>query len=165
MSSSGIAAFARRQGLLKSGSKAGAGHEEQQSSCALTDSGKPGAVVSTGTAEEAGRVVSYPHCRICWGASDSERGGQLVSPCQCTGSVRYIHLRCLHKWQRTLRSQGSTRKAHTCDLCCARYRLTHSAPLWLTTSNSNTARLLKTAAWVTFEGWQFAVLVGGVVQG
>ncbi|WIA23404.1 hypothetical protein OEZ85_000161 [Tetradesmus obliquus] len=65
-----------------------------------------------------------PTCRLCWDTADSnEPGGELLSPCACSGSLRYIHKRCLQDWQRTLRSQGQGRRANTCELCKAPYRL------------------------------------------
>ncbi|KAF6256167.1 hypothetical protein COO60DRAFT_139991 [Scenedesmus sp. NREL 46B-D3] len=58
-----------------------------------------------------------PTCRLCWDTADStEPGGELLSPCACSGSLRYIHKRCLQDWQRTLRSQGQGRRANTCEL-------------------------------------------------
>eukprot|EP00879_Flechtneria_rotunda_P023041 GHRR01024356.1.p1 GENE.GHRR01024356.1~~GHRR01024356.1.p1 ORF type:complete len:241 (+),score=39.36 GHRR01024356.1:137-859(+) len=62
-------------------------------------------------------------CRLCWSEADSETGGELISPCGCSGSLRYIHRRCLADWQRTLRSQGQARKASSCELCKCPYLL------------------------------------------
>lgn len=39
-----------------------------------------------------------PKCRVC--LSGSNDGDILVSPCSCTGSVKYIHYSCLLKWVR-----------------------------------------------------------------
>lgn len=35
-------------------------------------------------------------CRFCLETDDEP----MISPCNCTGSVRYIHTSCLHKWIR-----------------------------------------------------------------
>mmetsp|Transcript_24771 Transcript_24771/g.43632 ORF Transcript_24771/g.43632 Transcript_24771/m.43632 type:complete len:334 (-) Transcript_24771:1472-2473(-) len=35
-------------------------------------------------------------CKICFGASDEMNC--LISPCDCSGSVRYVHLECLQRW-------------------------------------------------------------------
>ena len=43
-------------------------------------------------------------------------------------------MRCLEKWQSTLRSQGYHGKAKRCDICCARYRLLQSSRLPLSQS-------------------------------
>ena len=38
-------------------------------------------------------------CRVCYG--DEDDGGPLISPCTCTGGLKYIHLYCLQKWLNT----------------------------------------------------------------
>jgi len=35
-------------------------------------------------------------CRIC--LSEEEPGNPIISPCNCTGSVKYIHLDCIREW-------------------------------------------------------------------
>ena len=35
-------------------------------------------------------------CRIC--LSEEEPGNPIISPCMCTGSVKYIHLGCIKEW-------------------------------------------------------------------
>lgn len=35
-------------------------------------------------------------CRICF--NNDEKQSPLISPCSCTGSLKYIHLLCLQKW-------------------------------------------------------------------
>lgn len=62
-------------------------------------------------------------CRFCWTGADDEEGGELLAPCRCTGTVKYIHRRCLGNWQRTQRSQGAFRKSYRCDICKQRYRV------------------------------------------
>uniref|UniRef100_A0A7M4FDR6 RING-type E3 ubiquitin transferase n=1 Tax=Crocodylus porosus TaxID=8502 RepID=A0A7M4FDR6_CROPO len=42
--------------------------------------------------------------------------GELLNPCRCDGSVRYIHQLCLLKWI-------SERGSWTCELCCYRYHV------------------------------------------
>lgn len=51
-------------------------------------------------------------CRFCWQVQDSEYGGELLAPCRCAGSIKFIHRRCLGAWQRTQRSQGALRKSY-----------------------------------------------------
>jgi hypothetical protein len=36
---------------------------------------------------------NQPRCRLCWGGEDE--GGQLISPCQCRGSMEFVHFGCL----------------------------------------------------------------------
>ena len=37
-------------------------------------------------------------CRICLQEGDLNGDNPLINPCNCTGSVKYIHLICLRKW-------------------------------------------------------------------
>ena len=64
-------------------------------------------------------------CRICLGEAEPEWGvqGRLITPCNCTGSVRHVHLGCLRTWQVTQRIQGRGRKAVRCELCGSRYAI------------------------------------------
>lgn len=50
-------------------------------------------------------------CRICF---DGERNEEpLISPCKCSGSVKFIHESCLNSW---LLSQGGNLKKQ-CEIC------------------------------------------------
>lgn len=55
-------------------------------------------------------------CRLCWGEEESAPEGRLVSPCSCSGSLEWIHVRCLRDWMSTQRAQGLGRRAHICEL-------------------------------------------------
>ncbi|XP_072037919.1 uncharacterized protein [Amphiura filiformis] len=48
-----------------------------------------------------------PICRIC---HEGEQGGHLISPCRCTGTLRYLHKKCLEQWLQT-------RNKDICELC------------------------------------------------
>lgn len=50
-------------------------------------------------------------CRICYG-----QGRNLVSPCQCKGSVKYIHKHCLLKWIKVSKSKK-------CEICNSKYKV------------------------------------------
>ena len=39
--------------------------------------------------------MTEPACRICY---DDDSAGPLISPCDCRGSVQYIHRQCLYEW-------------------------------------------------------------------
>ena len=45
---------------------------------------------------DASDTNEEPTCRICFAGSEA---GQLVSPCLCSGSMRFVHLDCLTKWR------------------------------------------------------------------
>lgn len=50
-------------------------------------------------------------CRIC------HDEGDLVSPCNCTGTVGLVHIMCLEKWL-------STDRGPSCELCGFEFALT-----------------------------------------
>ena len=82
-------------------------------------------------------------CRICFCAEDEVEDepknkaakkdkkrieNPLVTPCSCTGSSRFIHLKCLHKWLDRSRAcyqydECSTTiyKISSCELCNSKY--------------------------------------------
>ena len=37
-------------------------------------------------------------CRICYMEEEDENENPIVQPCHCSGSCKYIHLKCLKKW-------------------------------------------------------------------
>ena len=62
-------------------------------------------------------------CRYCF---DDESVGELISPCECKGGQKYVHLACLHRWQRMILVQQPTHPAfykeddlrhHVCSVC------------------------------------------------
>lgn len=68
-------------------------------------------------------IDQYLFCRVCFCGPDLvlNEGGQLISPCSCSGSVRHVHLHCLRTWQATQRAQGRSQKSHSCELCGSKY--------------------------------------------
>lgn len=57
--------------------------------------------------------ANFPVCRICQTTSASEI---LISPCNCKGTLAYIHLSCLECW---LNQSGR----NYCELCSFRFVL------------------------------------------
>lgn len=55
--------------------------------------------------------ANFPVCRICQTTSASEI---LISPCNCKGTLAYIHLSCLERW---LNQSGR----NYCELCSFRF--------------------------------------------
>jgi hypothetical protein len=56
-------------------------------------------------------------CRICYGSD--EANDPLFQPCQCTGSMAFVHASCLDAWRNT----SSNRKSfYECDTCKFKYR-------------------------------------------
>mmetsp|Transcript_116 Transcript_116/g.224 ORF Transcript_116/g.224 Transcript_116/m.224 type:complete len:118 (-) Transcript_116:40-393(-) len=59
-------------------------------------------------------------CRLCFQGSEYELCNPLLTPCDCRGSQKYVHLRCLEKWQNLCLSSGSadaSSRALVCSVC------------------------------------------------
>lgn len=37
-------------------------------------------------------------CRICLGEEEEGEDNELIYPCKCAGTMRYIHVNCLREW-------------------------------------------------------------------
>lgn len=66
-------------------------------------------------------------CRIC--LSEEEPNNPIISPCECIGSVKYIHLNCIREWLDSKRHKKETAfvnsyiwKGLECEICKAAYR-------------------------------------------
>lgn len=84
--------------------------------------------------------VDSPQCRICY-EGEIESGEDLISPCNCTGSVRHVHTSCLNRW-RALNIDNHNRDV--CSLCNGSYRLQSEScfdALFPTQGNSNDMNL------------------------
>lgn len=68
-------------------------------------------------------------CRICLDGVEAEGElGRLISPCQCKGSMRYVHIKCLQKWRNTSTSQSAF---FACQQCKYQYRFARTQVLGL----------------------------------
>jgi len=66
-------------------------------------------------------------CRIC--LSEEEPGNPIISPCNCTGSVKYIHLDCIREWLEGKKHKKCTPFVNSyiwrgleCEICKAFYK-------------------------------------------
>jgi len=65
-----------------------------------------------------------PVCRIC---RDDDSSSELIVPCRCRGTVKYIHRECLNEWLKTV-NKAVLPFAHTslinakCNLCNYKYQ-------------------------------------------
>lgn len=53
--------------------------------------------VPEGTPTPTPNALPIPECRICL-ESEHQPDNELVAPCSCTGSIRYIHANCFKEW-------------------------------------------------------------------
>ena len=67
-------------------------------------------------------------CRICLCEDEGEKENPLVSPCNCDGTMKYIHIDCLKGWVNSKWAQKETQivktylwKILTCELCKQRF--------------------------------------------
>ncbi|XP_054899047.1 E3 ubiquitin-protein ligase MARCHF7-like isoform X2 [Poeciliopsis prolifica] len=68
------------------------------------------------TPDEKSHDNEDSQCRICYG--DHSDADPLLSPCQCSGSLKYIHCSCLRTWIRTRLQSGFALGAATrCEIC------------------------------------------------
>lgn len=94
-------------------------------------------------------LESRPQCYICY--ENGRKMDPLINPCQCSGSVKYVHLNCLQRW---IQPEGSTAVNTHCPVCKARYPektqvMMIRPPAVLLESWSN-HRSLKLRHWVSF---------------
>ncbi|KAK9833973.1 hypothetical protein WJX84_003814 [Apatococcus fuscideae] len=76
-------------------------------------------------------------CRICF--EDASNAAQLIAPCGCTGSQKYVHLHCLRLWQENVlssvpfhlrHSHGHDSRASVCNVCRRPYAFPPPPPTW-----------------------------------
>jgi len=98
-----------------------------------------------------------PQCYICY--EHGIQGNPLINLCQCTGSVKYVHLNCLQRW---IQPEGSSAVNTHCPICKTRYPESAQAmmvrpPAMLLESWSN-HRSLRKRHWVSFARHSMASL-------
>lgn len=52
-------------------------------------------------------------CRICFGDNSDQI---LISPCNCAGTLKFVHRECLDKWRKISRHDTF------CDICKTKYK-------------------------------------------
>ncbi len=57
-------------------------------------------------------------CRFCLESSNTKKN-PLIDPCECRGSVQFVHERCLMKWRRL----NPSRNGEYCLICLTPYQL------------------------------------------
>eukprot|EP00887_Chlorella_sp_A99_P007101 scaffold2.g7101.t1 len=117
----------------------------------------------------AGTEAAAHTCRICWeeaDAGDAAGGALLADTCRCSGSLRYVHARCLLDWQR------HAANPHTCATCrgaialppglARRVRL---PPLWAEHLRDEASRFRATPALALLRWWNHLVVCAGLTYG
>uniref|UniRef100_A0A8C5XAA2 RING-type E3 ubiquitin transferase n=1 Tax=Malurus cyaneus samueli TaxID=2593467 RepID=A0A8C5XAA2_9PASS len=74
-----------------------------------------------------------PICRICHEGSSHE---ELLSPCECTGTLGTIHRSCLEHWL-------SSSNTSYCELCHFRFAVERKTDCWEVGQGESSSRLPK----------------------
>eukprot|EP01111_Echinosteliopsis_oligospora_P009104 TRINITY_DN2609_c0_g1_i3.p1 TRINITY_DN2609_c0_g1~~TRINITY_DN2609_c0_g1_i3.p1 ORF type:complete len:330 (-),score=74.23 TRINITY_DN2609_c0_g1_i3:58-1047(-) len=64
-------------------------------------------------------LTAEVECRNCHELMGGEE--EMISPCLCSGSIKYVHRRCLDQWRAY--SPNQPRSFYYCDVCGFQYRL------------------------------------------
>jgi len=67
-----------------------------------------------------------PMCRFCF---EGQEAGELISPCNCKGGQKWVHLGCLRRWQRMVLVSQPTHPSfysdderhHICNVCTGEF--------------------------------------------
>lgn len=70
---------------------------------------------AAGMDDEDEGAAPTPACRICLGGTEA---GRLISPCLCTGTMRFVHAECLNAWRA---ASSNPQSYYHCDQCRYRY--------------------------------------------
>ena len=62
----------------------------------------------------------YHMCRICL---EEDIDTNLIYPCKCKGSTKYIHKNCLNEWRTTSENEDNFKR---CELCHHEYKITQN---------------------------------------
>jgi hypothetical protein len=86
----------------------------------------------TESSEDAPALDDIRECRICFTECE-ESADPLISPCLCTGSMKYIHYNCLRRWLETrMVARVNPNYSHfywkslSCELCKAPFPLNYT---------------------------------------
>ena len=67
-------------------------------------------------------ATQSPSCRICQMSYEEIPNLPMIRPCLCSGSLAYVHTKCLNEWRAT-----SPAAQTTCSICKFRYRTKRSS--------------------------------------
>lgn len=65
------------------------------------------------------RLLIWIFSRLLFGQLDNSQSG-LISPCQCSGSMKYVHRSCLNEWRYSCENEKSF---YRCEQCLSEYCL------------------------------------------
>ena len=77
----------------------------------------------------AGMVVDDDDavCRVCHGPA--EPGNELYHPCNCSGSIKFVHQECLLEWLKVSKQGRKKGRCELCgEICCRTLTISNGAP-------------------------------------
>jgi len=85
----------------------------------------PGPICRTDESTREAALTNSP-CRICLLEGTEDENDPLIRPCQCKGSIEYVHLGCLRHWIKGRLSLSDTSGSYfyrplACELCRTTY--------------------------------------------
>ena len=123
------------------------------------------------TEQQSQSLDDQPICRICLctdlsedgsidsssssSSGDERGGGELIAPCKCSGTNKYVHRSCLEKWVRTTRLAKARR---VCQQCHTPYALMPRDSPRLRSRSRDSERVRRRVRYAMFAWWACAIL-------
>jgi hypothetical protein len=86
----------------------------------LTNQNTIGTLIGNSMNKSLSDLSNRVYCRICY--ENEKDGGPILSPCQCQGSVKYIHEKCLKSWIESLKISP---EESSCEICKYKFKIRH----------------------------------------
>jgi len=118
-SSSSCSQFAsgeNKRPVQRQSSPEGAASEQQSNSFRDCDDCR---TICSSSSSISSAGLNKPFCKICH-LSSTKNGDKLISPCKCSGTMRYIHCACLLKWLE-ISNRVHEKAPLACELCAHEY--------------------------------------------
>ncbi|KIJ21821.1 hypothetical protein PAXINDRAFT_64451 [Paxillus involutus ATCC 200175] len=87
---------------------------------------------TTTTTQQEKQETQEKQCRICFDGDDADSSlGRLFKPCLCTGTISYVHVKCLQTWRLSSHSNNAFWR---CPQCHFHYRFARTKAFGLGTN-------------------------------
>lgn len=80
--------------------------------CSCTSGAEPASQQGLGGQRTDGKMSQEMHCRICL---DNKHLEDFISPCKCSGTLKYVHRKCFLLWVRQRSRQDQQFKCEICN--------------------------------------------------
>ena len=90
-------------------------------------------MTSEDSPSEDSAASHLPSCRICQMNCEESPNLPMIRPCLCSGSLAYVHIKCLNEWRATSPSAQTT-----CSICKFRYRTKGSSKQFIELLSNST---------------------------